>query len=158
MARSACLHAAGTCRARLDRCRDPPFARAHTEGGTRGTRCAFHRGGTDEPDRDDQRHQWLEPHRGGLRPLVRGRRAGEGGLMTPAGIQRAVDAAGAAASFDPLPPLLTRVAYRMLGSVADAEAVVQVAFIRWPGTHRASVRATAAFLPLTGPRPCHPHL
>src|SRR3546814_588126 len=66
MARSACLHAAGTCRARLDRCLDPPFARAHTEGGTRGTRCAFHRGGTDEPDRDDQRNQWLETHRGGL--------------------------------------------------------------------------------------------
>src|SRR3546814_5299766 len=102
MARSARLHAAGTCRARLDRCLDPPCARAHTEGGTRGARRAFHRGGTDEPDRDDQRHQWLEPHRGGFRPLVRGRRAGKGGLMTPEGIRSAVDAAGAAASFDPL--------------------------------------------------------
>jgi hypothetical protein len=31
----------------------------------------------------------------------------------------------AAASFDPLRPRLIRIAYRMLGSVADAEDVVQ---------------------------------
>src|SRR3546814_4562101 len=130
MARSAGLYRPRTCRARLDRCLDPPCARAHTEGGTRGARCAFHRGGTDEPDRDDQRHQWLEPHRGGLRPLVRGRRAGEGGLRTPEGIRSAVDAAGAAASFDTLRPLRKRVAYRMRGSVAAAAAVVQDAFLR----------------------------
>src|SRR5436190_23282807 len=33
----------------------------------------------------------------------------------------------------PLRPNLTRVAYRMLGSVADAEDVLQEAFIRWMG-------------------------
>ena len=47
------------------------------------------------------------------------------------------DAAGsggdAAAAFDPLRPRLVRIAYRMLGSVADAEDVVQEAFIRWMG-------------------------
>ena len=37
----------------------------------------------------------------------------------------------AAASFDPLRPKLVRIAYRMLGSVADAEDIVQDAFIRW---------------------------
>jgi RNA polymerase sigma-70 factor, ECF subfamily len=37
----------------------------------------------------------------------------------------------AAASFEPLRPKLMRVAYRMLGSVAEAEDVVQEAFIRW---------------------------
>ena len=37
----------------------------------------------------------------------------------------------AAASFDPLSPTLIRLAYRMLGSVADAEDVTQEAFIRW---------------------------
>jgi RNA polymerase sigma-70 factor (ECF subfamily) len=36
----------------------------------------------------------------------------------------------AAAGFDPLRPRLMRIAYRMLGSVADAEDVVQEAFIR----------------------------
>ena len=42
----------------------------------------------------------------------------------------------AAASFDPLRPKLMRVAYRMLGSVADAEDVLQEAFIRWMGAKR----------------------
>ena len=74
--------------------------------------------------------------------------------MTPEGIRSAVDAAGAAASFDPLRPLLTRVAYRMLGSVADAEDVVQDAFIRWLGTDRDAVREPAAFLRRTVTRLC----
>ena len=37
----------------------------------------------------------------------------------------------AATVFDPLRPRLIRAAYRMLGSVADAEDVVQDAFLRW---------------------------
>jgi len=64
------------------------------------------------------------------------------------------DAADAAGSFDPLRPLLTRVAYRMLGSVADAEDVVQDAFIRWLGTDRADVREPAALLRRTVTRLC----
>jgi RNA polymerase sigma-70 factor (ECF subfamily) len=52
----------------------------------------------------------------------------------------------AAASFDPLRPKLTRIAYRMLGSVADAEDVVQDAFLRWLDTDRAAVREPEAFL------------
>jgi len=64
------------------------------------------------------------------------------------------DAADAAASFDPLRPLLTRVAYRMLGSVADAEDVVQDAFIRWLGADRAAVHEPAAFLRRTVTRLC----
>jgi RNA polymerase sigma-70 factor (ECF subfamily) len=64
------------------------------------------------------------------------------------------DAAAAAVSFDPLRPLLTRVAYRMLGSVADAEDVVQDAFLRWLGTDRAAVREPAAFLRRTVTRLC----
>lgn len=54
--------------------------------------------------------------------------------------------ADAAASFDPLRPRLTRIAYRMLGSVADAEDVVQDAFVRWLGTDRAEVREPEAYL------------
>src|ERR671919_518059 len=55
-------------------------------------------------------------------------------------------AASAAASFDPLRPELTRIAYRMLGSVADAEDVVQEAFLRWLGADRGAVREPRAFL------------
>ena len=75
--------------------------------------------------------------------------------MTPAGIRGEMESgADAAASFDPLRPLLTRVAYRMLGSVADAEDVVQDAFIRWLGTDRDAVREPAAFLRRTVTRLC----
>jgi len=52
----------------------------------------------------------------------------------------------AAASFEPLRPMLMRIAYRMLGSVADAEDVVQEAFIRWMGADRSPVREPEAFL------------
>lgn len=61
---------------------------------------------------------------------------------------------GAAESFDPLRPRLVRVAYRMLGSVADAEDVVQEAFIRWMGADRAAVREPEAFLRRTVTRLC----
>ena len=60
----------------------------------------------------------------------------------------------AAGSFAPLRPRLTRVAYRMLGSVADAEDVVQEAFIRWMDTDRAAVREPEAFLRRTVTRLC----
>lgn len=60
----------------------------------------------------------------------------------------------AAASFDPLRPKLVRVAYRMLGSMADAEDVVQDAFIRWLATDRAAVREPQAFLRRTVTRLC----
>src|SRR5262245_783616 len=60
----------------------------------------------------------------------------------------------AAASFDPLRPKLMRVAYRMLGSVADAEDVLQEAFIRWLGADRSDVREPEAFLRRTVTRLC----
>jgi RNA polymerase sigma-70 factor, ECF subfamily len=51
-----------------------------------------------------------------------------------------------AAEFDALRPRLTRVAYRMLGSMSDAEDVVQDAWLRWQATDRAAVRVPEAFL------------
>ncbi|MBB5706381.1 sigma-70 family RNA polymerase sigma factor [Sphingopyxis panaciterrulae] len=71
--------------------------------------------------------------------------------MTAPGRQ---DSADAAADFDPLRPLLTRVAYRMLGSLADAEDVVQDAFLRWLGTDRAAVEVPEAWLRRTVTRLC----
>jgi RNA polymerase sigma-70 factor, ECF subfamily len=52
----------------------------------------------------------------------------------------------AAAGFGPLRPKLMRVAYRMLGSVSDAEDIVQETFIRWMKADRSDVREPEAFL------------
>src|SRR5262245_59426641 len=66
----------------------------------------------------------------------------------------AIDPQDAAASFEPLRPRLARVAYRMLGSVADAEDVVQEAFVRWMDAPRSEVREPEAFLRRTVIRLC----
>lgn len=60
----------------------------------------------------------------------------------------------AAAVFAPLRAKLTRVAYRMLGSVADSEDIVQEAFIRWMKADRSDVREPEAFLHRTVTRLC----
>lgn len=60
----------------------------------------------------------------------------------------------AAATFAPWRPALLRIAYRMLGSVADAEDVTQEAFIRWMKVDRREVREPAAFLRRTVTRLC----
>ncbi|MER8477843.1 sigma-70 family RNA polymerase sigma factor [Mesorhizobium sp. M1163] len=52
----------------------------------------------------------------------------------------------AAVVFDPLRPTLVRVAYRMLGSIADAEDVLQDAFLRWLDVDRNAVREPETFL------------
>jgi RNA polymerase sigma-70 factor (ECF subfamily) len=52
----------------------------------------------------------------------------------------------AAAVFDPLRTQLIRAAYRMLGSVADAEDVVQEAFLRWLKADRDAVQTPEAYL------------
>jgi RNA polymerase sigma-70 factor (ECF subfamily) len=54
--------------------------------------------------------------------------------------------ADAAISFEPHRPRLHRVAYRMLGSVADAEDVVQDAFLRWHAADRSEIDNAEAFL------------
>lgn len=43
-------------------------------------------------------------------------------------------------------PVLTGVAYRMLGRVTDAEDVVQEAWLRWTGADRAQIREPRAYL------------
>src|SRR5262249_22506601 len=109
------------------------------------------RGGASGLDAPDQHHQRLEPDQRRL-PLHPSRRQARGRLMTEA------SGPDAAAAFDPLRPKLTRIAYRMLGSVADAEDVVQDAFLRWLPTDRGAVRAPEAFLRRVVTRLCLDHL
>ena len=70
----------------------------------------------------------------------------------------AMSSQNAAATFDPLRPKLTRIAYRMLGSVADAEDMVQEAFLRWLDADREAVREPAAYLRRVVTRLCLDHL
>ena len=62
--------------------------------------------------------------------------------------------ADAALSFEPHRPRLIRVAYRMLGSMADAEDVVQDAFLRWLHTDRTPIDTPEAYLVRTVTRLC----
>ncbi len=57
-------------------------------------------------------------------------------------------------SFEPLRPKLIRVAYRMLGSVQDAEDAVQDAFIRWMNIDHSDINEPEAFLRRTVTRLC----
>ncbi|MFD6136041.1 RNA polymerase sigma factor SigJ [Isoptericola sp. NPDC060257] len=56
------------------------------------------------------------------------------------------EGAGALDAFLAVRPRLFGIAYRMLGGVAEAEDVVQDAWLRWQGTDRDQVRNPAAFL------------
>ena len=58
------------------------------------------------------------------------------------------------AEFDPVRNKLMRVAYRMLGSVSEAEDMVQEAFIRWMNADRSQVSTPEAFLRRTVTRLC----
>ncbi len=70
--------------------------------------------------------------------------AGGGGGRVPAGAGGGDR--GLAAEFEALRPRLTRVAYGMLGSVAEAEDVVQEAWLRLGRTDRATIRDLRAWL------------
>jgi RNA polymerase sigma-70 factor, ECF subfamily len=56
------------------------------------------------------------------------------------------------ASFEAVRPRLFGIAYRTLESAADAEDVVQDAWLRWQGTDHDEVRDAAAFLATTTKR------
>ena len=57
-----------------------------------------------------------------------------------------VDMESAIGVFSEARPRLFGIAYRMLGSVAEAEDIVQEAWLRWQGTDRSVVQQPAAFL------------
>lgn len=60
----------------------------------------------------------------------------------------------AAETFKLLQPKLVRIAYRMLGSVHDAQDLVQEAYIRWTTIDRTEIREPEAFLRRTVTRLC----
>ena len=76
-----------------------------------------------------------------------------GGVLRPWGMQmRDAD------TFTDLRPYLFSIAYRMLGSVTDAEDLVQEAFIRWQGANRDEVDVPKAYLARVVTRLCIDHL
>jgi len=72
----------------------------------------------------------------------------------PRAVERPGDTAdpGALDAFLAARPQLFGIAYRMLGSVPEAEDVVQEAWIRWQGTDRSRVENPTAFLTTTATR------
>src|SRR4051794_33208885 len=50
------------------------------------------------------------------------------------------------AAFESIRPRLFGIAYRLLGSVSDADDVVQETWVRWQGTDRSNVRHVGGFL------------
>jgi RNA polymerase sigma factor (sigma-70 family) len=62
------------------------------------------------------------------------------------------------AAFETERPKLKRLAYRMLGSMSEAEDIVQDAWIRWQDVDLAQVQVPAAFLARTVTRICPDHI
>jgi RNA polymerase sigma-70 factor (TIGR02957 family) len=58
------------------------------------------------------------------------------------------------AAFAPVRPRLFGIAYRMLGSAAEAEDIVQDVWLRWQSANRAAVENPPAFLATTTTRLC----
>lgn len=56
------------------------------------------------------------------------------------------DIDSATTEFEAVRPRLFGIAYRMLGTVSEAEDLVQEAWLRWQGTDRSQVRSALAFL------------
>src|SRR6185312_9757803 len=152
LARVSLLYRSRTRGACVDRSADDDFGRPCTCRRLQGPAGAVHGGRTGEAHADDQRHQRVEPPLGRLRPVGRSR-AGQGDEQNGRLMMNTTHE-GAAATFEPLRPKLMRVAYRMLGSVADAEDAVQEAFIRWMRADRSEVREPEAFLRRTVTRLC----
>src|SRR5262249_38009839 len=82
----------------------------------------------------------------------RGAGAGEGGGAPAVGPATGVSTP--ATSFEPYRRRLLGLAYRMLGSMADAEDAVQETYLRWHAAHREKVSDAREFLMTTTTRIC----
>src|SRR6186713_2015509 len=87
-----------------------------------------------------------EPRRGREEPSVKN---SDDGPVVESGT-----ATGAEREFVPHRAYLEGLAYRMLGSVSDAQDIVQEAFVRWSGVDRAQVAEPRAFLTRVVTRLC----
>jgi len=76
----------------------------------------------------------------------------EGRSQSPPLGADAVEYDGGLSAFFQARPRLFGIAYRMLGSVAEAEDIVQEVWVRWQTTDRGAVRDAAAFLATTTKR------
>ena len=85
-----------------------------------------------------------------VRPGKRPRDARSGGTAAGAGRSDV----GGGQTFDQYRPLLFAIAYRMLGSVMDAEDIVQEAFLRWQAAAGDDIRSPRAFLSAVVTRLC----
>src|SRR5437016_710979 len=77
---------------------------------------------------------------------------------TTAEAPHTIDGSNRVAEFERHRRLLFSIAYRMLGSVADAEDTLQDAFIRWERASKTDVRSPKAFLIAVVSRLCINHL
>lgn len=76
----------------------------------------------------------------------------------PSTSDAAADAGGKAARFEAQRPRLVGIAYRMLGSLSEAEDMVQETYLRWHRTELAEPAAARAWLTTTLTRLCIDHL
>src|SRR5262245_36585239 len=84
-------------------------------------------------------------------PPVHATRRHDGGAHS---VRSASTMSDPAASFEPYRRRLLGLAYRMLGSMADAEDAVQETYVRWHGTDRDKVSDPRPFLMTTTTRIC----
>src|SRR5579883_628131 len=98
--------------------------------------------------------QSLHAHRRCRHPRANGSRSCSchGGYGVAYAMSSAAEMPDAAATFEPYRRRLLGLAYRMLGSMADAEDAVQEAYLRWHGADRGKVMDPRAFLMTTTTR------
>lgn len=63
-----------------------------------------------------------------------------------------------AETFEQHRPLMFSIAYRMLGTISDAEDMLQEAYLRWRNVNHADVKSPKSFLAATVTRLCMDHL
>ena len=82
----------------------------------------------------------------------------EPGLLSNEGESEGAEAELRLKTFNHYRGLLFSIAYRMLGSIADAEDILQEAFLRWQSAAGSEIRSTRAFLVTIVSRLCINHL